>query len=174
MTSGLRGTLRRTSTGWRLATSVIVAAAMGYLVSCSPVTFSASTIERDSGVEILDLRFGFGASDGAAAFGLAVLWLNRDELRWPMIGWFALGAIPCAVTGGLLLARAPLAPLKAVLGVFLIGVVVWRRLPRSSTPPPGGAGVHRGGRGVRSRVRTAGLVGPLTAPFFLAAGLTRA
>ena len=40
------------------------------------------------------------------------VWLNRRELRWPLIGWFALGAVPCAVAGGLLLAHAPLAPLK--------------------------------------------------------------
>src|SRR3954467_13884672 len=54
-------------------------------------------------------------------------WLHRRELRWRLIGWFALGAVPFAVAGGLLLAHAPLGPLKRLLGVFLIGVVVWRR-----------------------------------------------
>src|SRR5512144_2218435 len=38
-------------------------------------------------------------------------WLNRRELRWPLIGWFALGAVPCAVAGGILLTHAPLAAL---------------------------------------------------------------
>jgi hypothetical protein len=28
-------------------------------------------------------------------------WLNRGELRWSLIGWFALGAVPGAVAGGL-------------------------------------------------------------------------
>src|SRR4051812_41970179 len=51
-------------------------------------------------------------------------WLNRRELRWPLVGWFALGAVPLAVAGAVLLAHAPLAPLKRLLGAFLLGVVV--------------------------------------------------
>lgn len=27
------------------------------------------------------------------------VWLNRRELRWPLVGWFALGAVPLAVAG---------------------------------------------------------------------------
>jgi hypothetical protein len=100
-------------------------------------------------------------------------WLNRRELRWSLIGWFALGAVPCAVAGGLLLAHAPLAPLTRVLGIFLIGVVIWRRIRRDPRPPaePAFAAV-----GAASRLGSAllGSVGPLTAPFFLALGLTRA
>src|SRR3954452_18384181 len=34
--------------------------------------------------------------------------LNRRDLRRPLIGWFARGAVPFAVAGGLLLAHAPL------------------------------------------------------------------
>ncbi|GID96329.1 sulfite exporter TauE/SafE family protein [Amorphoplanes digitatis] len=108
------------------------------------------------------------SSNGARA------WLNRGELRLPLIGWFALGAVPCAVAGGLLLAHAPLAPLQRLLGAFLIGVVLWRRRPRRRTrrpPDPAFAAV-----GAVSGLGSAllGSVGPLTAPFFLAAGLTRA
>lgn len=57
--------------------------------------------------------------------------------------------------GAVLLAHAPLIQLKRLLGVFLGGVVAWRR-------------------GVRPRLGAAGSVGPLTTPFFLAYGLTRA
>ncbi|MGW4528799.1 sulfite exporter TauE/SafE family protein [Amycolatopsis sp. NPDC004378] len=100
------------------------------------------------------------------------VWLNRRQLRWPLIGWFALGAIPCAVAGGLLLTHAPLTPLKRLLGLFLIGVVVWRRRQRQPRPPaePSFALV-----GAASGLGSAllGPVGPLTAPFFLALGLTR-
>ncbi|WP_217709577.1 sulfite exporter TauE/SafE family protein [Amycolatopsis sp. Hca4] len=89
-----------------------------------------------------------------------------------MIGWFALGAIPFAVAEGLLLTHAPLAPLKRLLGLFLIGVVVWRCLQRRPRPPaePSLALV-----GAASGLGSAllGSVGPLTAPFFLALGLTR-
>jgi uncharacterized membrane protein YfcA len=58
----------------------------------------------------------------------ARVWLNRRELNWRLIGWFAFGAVPFAVAGGLLLAHAPLGALKRLLGVFLIGVVMWRRV----------------------------------------------
>jgi uncharacterized membrane protein YfcA len=64
--------------------------------------------------------------------------------------------------------------LKIVLGVFLIGVVVWRRLPRARRRPP--AEKIFAAVGAASGLGSAllGSVGPLTAPFFLAAGLTRA
>lgn len=101
------------------------------------------------------------------------VWLNRRELRWPLIGWFALGAVPCAVAGGLLLVHAPLAPLKRTLGALLIGVVVWRRLQRGPRRPADPAFTVVGAAsGLGSALL--GSVGPLTAPFFLAAGLTRA
>jgi uncharacterized membrane protein YfcA len=103
----------------------------------------------------------------------ARVWLNRHDLRWRLIGWFALGAVPFAVAGGLLLAHAPLAPLKRLLGILLIVVVAWRRLrPQVRKPAdPAFAGV-----GAVSGMGSAllGSVGPLTAPFFLAYGLTRA
>lgn len=102
----------------------------------------------------------------------ARVWLNRVDLRWPLIGWFAAGAVPLAFAGGLMLARAPLGPLQRLLGVFLIGVVVWRRAnPHPFKPSdPAFAGV-----GAASGLGSAllGSVGPLTAPFFLAYGLTR-
>jgi uncharacterized membrane protein YfcA len=100
-------------------------------------------------------------------------WLNRAEWRRPLIGWFALGAVPCAVAGGLLLAHSPLAPLTRLLGVFLIGVVIWRRWQRRPRRPPEPAFAAVGAvSGLGSALL--GSVGPLTAPFFLAAGLTRA
>lgn len=93
--------------------------------------------------------------------------------RWPLIGWFALGAVPFAVIGGLLLIHAPLASLNRLLGAFLIGVVIWRRVQRQPHTPsdPAFAAV-----GAASGLGSAllGSVGPLTAPFFLAVGLTRA
>ncbi|MET8910134.1 sulfite exporter TauE/SafE family protein [Micromonospora sp. NPDC004551] len=101
------------------------------------------------------------------------VWLNRRELHWPLVGWFATGAVPFAVAGGLLLAHAPLTPLKRLLGVFLIGVVVWRR----RTPHPRRPGDRAfTAVGAASGLGSAllGSVGPLTAPFFLAYGLSRA
>jgi uncharacterized protein len=100
-------------------------------------------------------------------------WLNRGELHWRLIGWFALGAAPFAVVGGLLLAHAPLGVLKRLLGAFLIGVVVWRRLHPHPRQPADRSFVAVGAAsGLGSALL--GSVGPLTAPFFLAYGLTRA
>ncbi|MEV4510704.1 sulfite exporter TauE/SafE family protein [Dactylosporangium sp. NPDC049525] len=100
-------------------------------------------------------------------------WLNRRDLHWPLVGWFALGAVPFAVGGGLLLAQAPLGPLKRLLGGLLIAMVLWRRLDPSPRRPPAGAFAAVGASsGLGSALL--GSVGPLTAPFFLAYGLTRA
>jgi uncharacterized protein len=107
------------------------------------------------------------ASNGARG------WFNRRELRWPLIGWFAAGAAPLAVAGGLLLGHAPLAALQRLLGVFLIAMVGWRRLNRRPRRPRGRTFIWIGAAsGLGSSLL--GSVGPLTAPFFLAAGLTRA
>jgi uncharacterized membrane protein YfcA len=101
------------------------------------------------------------------------VWLNRTELRWRLIGWFAAGAVPCAVAGGILLARAPLEPLQRLLGVFLIAVVIWRRLnPHPRKPGDRAFAAVGAASGLGSALL--GSVGPLTAPFFLACGLTRA
>ncbi|WP_189248826.1 sulfite exporter TauE/SafE family protein [Streptosporangium pseudovulgare] len=101
------------------------------------------------------------------------VWLNRHHLNRRLIGWFALGAVPSALAGGLFLAHAPLAPLKRALGVFLIGVVIWRRLRPAPRKPGDHAFIAVGAAsGLGSALL--GSVGPLTAPFFLAYGLTRA
>ncbi|MFL6071233.1 MAG: sulfite exporter TauE/SafE family protein [Actinomycetes bacterium] len=101
------------------------------------------------------------------------VWFNRREIRWPLVGWFALGAVPLALAGGFAFVYAPLAPLKMLLGVFLIGVVIWRHIGKK----PGRLGDRAFvGVGAASGLGSAllGSVGPLTAPFFLAYGLTRA
>lgn len=101
------------------------------------------------------------------------VWFNRHELHWPLIARFAAGAVPLAAAGGLLLAHVPSSPLKRVLGVFLIAVVLWRRRNPHPRRPTDRAFV---GVGAASGLGSAllGSVGPLTAPFFLAYGLTRA
>jgi uncharacterized membrane protein YfcA len=100
------------------------------------------------------------------------VWLNRSEVRWNLVGWFAVGAVPFAIAGALVFARAPLEPLQRLMGVFLIGVVVWRHVNAHPKQPSERAFA---GVGAASGLVSAlvGAAGPLTAPFFLAYGLVR-
>jgi uncharacterized membrane protein YfcA len=98
--------------------------------------------------------------------------LNRHEIDRGLVGWFALGAVPCAVGAGLLFATAPLGFLERLLGILLLVVVVWRRLsPRPPRLSPRFFVVIGAGSGLGSAL--IGSVGPLTAPFFLARGLVK-
>jgi uncharacterized membrane protein YfcA len=98
--------------------------------------------------------------------------LNRHHVDRSLVGWFAIGAVPCALGAGLVFATAPLAGLERLLGVVLLAVVAWRRLrpqpPRLSSRAFIGVGAASG---LGSAL--VGSVGPLTAPFFLARGLVR-
>ncbi|MFC5830595.1 sulfite exporter TauE/SafE family protein [Nonomuraea insulae] len=104
------------------------------------------------------------ASNGGRA------WFNRRDVQWRVISWYAVGAVPFALTGGLLLPYVPVEPLKRVLGAFLIAVVIWRRFRRVPRAPADGTfAVIGAGAGLGSSLL--GAAGPLAAPFFLAKGL---
>ena len=122
----------------------------------------------------------FGVRDAVPVLTVAQLigngsrvWFNRGELDWRVVGWFAAGAIPFALLGGYLFAKAPLSGLTRLIGAFLILVVAWRHLrPRRKGPFPVAAfaGIGAGGSFLSALV---GSVGPIMAPFFLAYGLTK-
>ncbi|MFI7688079.1 sulfite exporter TauE/SafE family protein [Nonomuraea sp. NPDC049655] len=100
-------------------------------------------------------------------------WYNRRDVRWRVIKWHALGAIPFALAGGLLLPYVPGEPLKRALGAFLIAVALWRRLrPTPGAPADKTFAAVGAGAGLGSALF--GAAGPLAAPFFLAKGLTGA
>lgn len=101
------------------------------------------------------------------------VWFNRRELRWAVVGWFALGGVPMALLGGWLFAVAPLKFLVRLLGVFLLLVVAWRHVrPTRSTsfPVPWFAAI---GGGASFLSALLGSVGPIMAPFFLSFGLVK-
>ena len=104
---------------------------------------------------------------------LSRVWFNRQELSFPVVGWFALGAVPTAAIGGVIFATAPTAALVRVLGVFLLLMVVYRHTPVGRRAHIGLRGFFPLGAtsGVTSAV--VGSVGPLMAPFFLAYGLIK-
>jgi uncharacterized protein len=102
------------------------------------------------------------------------VWFNRRELDWRVVGWFATGAVPMALLGGYLFAKAPLSALTRLLGAFLLLVVVWRHL-RPRQPKPFPIAVFTGiGAGASFLSALLGSVGPIMAPFFLAYGLVKA
>ncbi len=122
----------------------------------------------------------FGVRDAIPILTVAQLvgngsrvWFNRREVAVPVVGWFALGAVPLALAGGLLFAAAPLGALKRLVGAILLLMVVWRHVPRAAAwRPPVRAFVAIGA--VFSFVSAlVGSVGPLMAPFFLAYGLVK-
>jgi uncharacterized membrane protein YfcA len=101
-------------------------------------------------------------------------WFNRRELDRGVVGWFAIGAVPMALLGGYLFAKAPLSALTRLLGVFLLFIVLWRHVrPRQPKPYPVAAfaGI---GAGASFLSALLGSVGPIMAPFFLAYGLVKA
>ncbi|HXF96229.1 MAG TPA: sulfite exporter TauE/SafE family protein [Gemmatimonadales bacterium] len=122
----------------------------------------------------------FGVRDAIPLLTVAQLlgngsrvWFNRRELDVRVVGWFALGAVPAALAGGALFAAAPLPWLRRLVGAFLIATVLWRhrgggpvpRLSRRAFAPLGAASSFLSA--------LVGSVGPLMAPFFLAAGLAK-
>jgi uncharacterized membrane protein YfcA len=99
--------------------------------------------------------------------------INRDAVDRRIVAWFALGGVPAALIGGLLFAAAPLDALTRLIGAFLLISVAWRH----SRPRPFGALGPRTftviGAVFAFASALVGSIGPLMAPFFLAAGLVK-
>jgi uncharacterized protein len=98
--------------------------------------------------------------------------LNRSELNWRVVGWFAFGAIPAAIAGSLLFASAPISALTRLLGLFLLFVVLYRHIGRRMHRMPLRVFAPLGA-GSAFLSALLGSVGPLMAPFFLAYGLVK-
>jgi uncharacterized protein len=98
---------------------------------------------------------------------------NRQQIKWPVVWRFALGAVPAAVIGGFIFVKAPGEALVRVLGVFLLLMVVYRHTKWGKTTTFTLKGFIPLGAvsGIISAVL--GTVGPLAAPFFLAFGLVK-
>ena len=99
--------------------------------------------------------------------------LNRADVDRRVVGWYALGAVPLALLGGALFAAAPLGWLTRGVGAFLVGVVLYRRLFRGVYPRLSAREFTAVGGGASLLSALVGSVGPVTAPFFLAYGLSK-
>ncbi len=101
------------------------------------------------------------------------VWFNRDELALPVVGWFAVGAVPAALVGGVLFASAPLSFLKRLLGIFLLATVAYRHMSKARTFRPSLRSFVGIGAIFSFLSALLGSVGPIMAPFFLAYGLVK-
>jgi uncharacterized membrane protein YfcA len=101
------------------------------------------------------------------------VWFNRRLVEPRVVAWFALGAVPLALVGGVLFASAPLGALKRLIGAFLLLMVLWRHVPRAPTWRPGVRAFAVIGAVFSFLSALVGSVGPLMAPFFLAYGLVK-
>lgn len=101
------------------------------------------------------------------------VWFNRREVDWRLVAWFAVGAVPCGLLGGFLFGAAPVGLLLRLVGLFLLGMVAWRRARPGTFPrlPRRGFAFLGGGSAFLSAL--VGSVGPILAPFFLAIGLVK-
>jgi hypothetical protein len=99
--------------------------------------------------------------------------VNRRDLHLDVVGWFALGAVPLAVLGTWLFTIAPPDFLVRLLGAFVLGVVVWRRLKPHPPARRAAAWFLPVGAGFGFLSGLVSGIGPLMAPFYLAYGLTR-
>ncbi|MFZ3212447.1 MAG: sulfite exporter TauE/SafE family protein [Terriglobales bacterium] len=150
------------------------------LVALLASTLAAVTGFGGAAVLLPVLVAAFGMREAVPILTVAQLigngsrvWFNRRELRWRVVGWFAIGAVPMALVGGYLFAKAPLNFLTRLLGVFLLVIVVWRHV-RPKRPEPFPIAAFAGiGAGASFLSALLGGVGPVMAPFFLAYGLVK-
>lgn len=126
------------------------------------------------------LVWGFGVRDAVPLLTVAQLignasraWFNRNELVFPVVGWFALGAVPLAVMGGIVFATAPAPFLRKLLGIFLLVTVAYRHTTIGREARFGVQGFVGVGAVFAFLSALLGSVGPLMAPFFLAYGLVK-
>lgn len=149
------------------------------------VAFAASVLAGVTGfgsaVLVLPLLIeAVGSRDAVVVLSIAQLLgnagrclANQREVVWPVVGWYAVGAVPAALFGGVLFAGVSLPALSRLLGgLLLVAVAVWflspgrfPRLPRWGFAPLGGASSFASA--------LVGSTGPLTAPFFVSAGLAK-
>jgi hypothetical protein len=99
--------------------------------------------------------------------------INRDAIDRRIVGWFALGGIPAALIGGFLFAAAPLDALTRLIGAFLLASVAWRHIRPRPTGALGPRTFTVIGAFFAFASALVGSIGPLMAPFFLAAGLVK-
>lgn len=164
-------------TAWPGAPTAILLAVVAWLAA----TLAGVTGFGGAAVLLPLLVGAFGMRDAIPILTVAQLigngsrvWFNRYEVDLRVVAWYALGAVPLGLLGGMLFAVAPLAGLERLLGFFLVLIVAWRHRPRRHAPrtfPVQTFAAIGGGASLLSAL--VGSVGPIMAPLFLAYGLMK-
>ena len=100
------------------------------------------------------------------------VWLHRDELNWPVVRLFSLGALPFSIVGSLIFISIDTTVLVRILGVMMLLFVVYTRLPIGREFNMKLWGFVPLGAGTGFGSAFLGIPGPFAAVFYLAYGLT--
>lgn len=153
------------------------------LIGLAATALAAATIAAvtgtGGGVLLLPvMTLLFGVRDAIPMYAVAQLIgnvsrvvLNRRELRLPVVGWFAAGALPMAVVGAFSFARAPDADLVRLLGGVLLLSVILRHASRGRVRRISAVWFAPLGGLFAFVSALLGSAGPFMAQFFLAYGL---
>lgn len=151
--------------------AVVVATTIGFTI--------AGVAGFGGGVVILPvLVWVFGVREAIPVLTISQLlsnavrvWLHRDAINWPVVRSLALGAVPMAIAGSFVFIAINTTVLVRILGVMMLFLVVYTRLPigRNLTIKlwaftPSGAVTGFGSAFL-------GIPGPFAAVFYLAYGL---
>jgi len=114
---------------------ILIAAAIG-VAALVASTMSAVAGFGGAAIMLPVLVWAFRIGDAVPILTIAQLmsnlsrvWFNRTELSFPVVRWFALGAVPAAMAGGIIFATAPAGALVRLLGIFLLLMVAYRHTP---------------------------------------------
>ena len=156
-----------------IGTDIIVA-----LVALIASTVAAVAGFGGAAIMLPVLTWAFGVRDAIPILtvsqllgNLSRVWFNRNEIEGRVVQWFALGAVPAAVAGGVVFATAPAGALSRFVGGFLLVTVLYRHSPWGRQFQVKLRGFLPIGVSFGFLSALVGGVGPMMAPFFLAYGL---
>ena len=151
--------------------AVVVATAVGFTI--------AGVAGFGGGVVALPvLVWVFGVREAIPILSISQLlstasrvWLHRDGINWPVVRYFALGALPMSVLGSFIFISINTTVLVRILGVMMLLFVVYTRMPigRDFAMKLWGFAPLGAATGFGSALL--GIPGPFAAVFYLAYGL---
>ena len=152
--------------------AVLVAATVGFTIS-GVAGFGGGLVALPVLVWTFGIKEAIPIISIAQLFGTASrAWLHHQEIDWRVVRYFAVGSIPMAILGSLIFISINTEMIVRILGITMIALVVYTRLPigrefkisvRAFVPIGGTAGFGSS---------FLGIPGPMASLFYLQYGLT--